>query len=382
MKVTGSIYLADLLGFGCITMVRSVTNRMGALGTYSATVIAAWHDTTGGIGPVISNRVGERWQPRSRLAKMPRSAFRRSGGPIPAAFIRPVREYTGELYIRWFQFAAFCPLFRSHGRTWHLHTPWGWNTGEAGPIESSPSPDASELHNPDVEPICQQYLNLRYQLMSYIYTMTREARDTGLPLMRALWLHYPDDALAVKRGDEYLWGRDLLVAPVVERAATSREVYLPQGDWYDWWTSERQLGQRVVTRNVDLKTMPLFVRAGAIIPFDPVRQYANEPVKAATILRIYGGADGRFVLYDDDGISQDYLQGAGSWIAFGWKDAQRKLKIEVDPRTRDKSSLPREFEIVLLPDNQHKYVSFTGEPVEVSFGTQAVPAHRLPRNKP
>ena len=128
-------------------------------------------------------------------------------------------------------------------------------------MESRPLPPEAELHNAEVEPICRDYLNLRYQLMPYTYTVTREAHDTGLPLMRALWLHYPTDATAVDRGDEFLWGRDLLVAPVVEKGAKSREVYLPAGDWYDWWTNEKQSGQRKISKDVDLKIMPLYVRA-------------------------------------------------------------------------------------------------------------------------
>ena len=120
----------------------------------------------------------------------------------------PTRELTGELYVRWFQFGAFCPSFRAHGRTWHLRLPWGWNTGEFGPREHPEDPDPNELHNAAVEPICRKYLELRYRLLPYKYTLCREAHDTGLPLMRALWLHYPDDEQAVMRGDEYLWGRD------------------------------------------------------------------------------------------------------------------------------------------------------------------------------
>src|SRR5439155_19127363 len=149
------------------------------------------------------------------------------------------RELTGELYTRWFQFSAFCSLFRSHGRNWHLHTPFGWNTGEPGPLESpNTRPDDTELHNATVEPICRTYLELRYRLLPYNYTLMRQAHDKGLPPMRALWLHYPKDEEAVKLGDEYLWGRDLLVAPVVEKGATARKLYLPEGTWYDWWTGK------------------------------------------------------------------------------------------------------------------------------------------------
>ncbi len=289
------------------------------------------------------------------------------GSDIGGFWPSRANELTGELYTRWFQFAAFCPSFRSHGRTWKLHTPYGWNTGETGPVEAPQLPAESELHNAEVEPICRDYLNLRYQLMPYTYTVTREARDTGLPLMRALWLHYPTDTQAVERGDEYLWGRDLLVAPVVEKGAKSREVYLPPGDWYDWWTNEKHSGQRKITKDVDLKTMPLYVRAGAIIPFDPVRQYMDEPVSDPTTIRVYRGADGHFVMYDDDGKSLEYLHGAGMWTSFHWNDAQRKLGITLDPRTHDKTNGERKFDVLLLPENQHKTVTFSGAPVEVQF---------------
>ena len=112
--------------------------------------------------------------------------------------------------------------------------------------------------------------------------------------MRAMWLHYPDDARARGLGTQFLWGRDLLVAPVFTKGATSREVYLPKGDWYDWWTNEKAAGGASVTRAVDLGTLPLYVRAGAIVPFDPVRQYTSQPVTEPTTLRIYAGADGLF----------------------------------------------------------------------------------------
>jgi alpha-glucosidase (family GH31 glycosyl hydrolase) len=129
--------------------------------------------------------------------------------------------------VRWFQFATFCASFRAHGRTWHLRLPWGWNTAKFGPVEHREGPDARELHNAQVEPICRKYLELRYRLLSYNYTLCREAHETGLPLMRALWLHYPADDKAVARGDEYLWGADLLVAPVTAKGASQRKVYLP-----------------------------------------------------------------------------------------------------------------------------------------------------------
>src|SRR6185503_2888360 len=116
------------------------------------------------------------------------------GGFVPTA------EYDAELYLRWFQFAAFNPLFRAHGRNWHLHLPWGWNGSDGGPPESGRfAVDPAALHDERVEPICRKYLELRYQLMPYLQTALRDAHDTGMPIMRALWLQYPDDAAAIQR---------------------------------------------------------------------------------------------------------------------------------------------------------------------------------------
>ena len=275
-------------------------------------------------------------------------------------------ESSGELFVRWFQFSTFNPSFRSHGRAWHTRLPWCWNTGDPGIMEGEKFPLPETLHNPEVEPICREYLNLRYSLLTYNYTLAREAHDTGMPLMRSMWLHYPDDSQAVKRDDEFLWGRNLLVAPVVERGAIERCVYLPKGDWYDWWTSEKISGGREIVRQVDLKTMPIYVRAGAILPIDPVRQFTGEKVSEPVTLRIYRGADGEFTIYDDDGHSLDYLADKATWTRCEWNDASRRLKISLDPRT--KQFVPeRIFSVLLLPDDIRKTIKFTGHKFEMQF---------------
>ncbi len=260
----------------------------------------------------------------------------------------PTPEFTGELFVRWFQFSAFCPSFRSHGRAWQLRLPWGWNTDQPGPLEGARPPAPGELPNAQVEPICRQYLELRYRLLPYTYALARQARDTGMPLMRALWLHYPEDATAAARGDEYLWGRDLLVAPVVTRGATERRVYLPAGAWYDWWTGERIEGGREIVRPVDLATLPLYVRAGAIIPLDPVRQYAMEPVSGPTTLRVYPGADGDFALYEDQGDTNDYLKGASATIPVRWDDKARTLTLGARQGSYPGMPARRTFRIVWM----------------------------------
>lgn len=144
---------------------------------------------------------------------------------------------------------------------------------------------------------------------------------------RALWLHHSDDAAAVARDDEYLWGRDLLVAPVVEKGAMWRSVYLPRGTWFDWWTGEALAGGRESVRPVDLATLPLFVRAGAIIPLEPVRQTTDEPANGPLTLLIHAGADGAFTVYDDDGRSLAYQRGEYSRRRYDWDNAGRRLRI-------------------------------------------------------
>lgn len=283
----------------------------------------------------------------------------------------PTRELTGELYTRWFQFSAFCPSFRSHGRTWKLRLPWGWNTGEYGPVENNTNVDRAELHNAAVEPICKKYLELRYRLLPYNYTVAREACDTGLPMMRALWLHYSDDPEAVKLGSEYLWGRDILVAPVVEKGAKSRRVYLPAGTWFDWWSGQKLEGKRWINREVDLETLPLYTRAGAIVPLDPVRQFTGQAVNGPTTLRIHPGADGSFILYDDDGTGLGYRDGSDAktvWIHLQWSDLSRQLTIEPDQRMKRWPGGERQFVAEIVgTEGVSKLISYKGERVVVSL---------------
>jgi len=281
----------------------------------------------------------------------------------------PDPELTGELYTRWFQFSAFTPFFQSHGRTWHTRLPWGWNTGRLGPKEGRKGrePKTSELHNPEVEPICREYLALRYQLIPYLYTLSREAYDSGMPILRAMWLHYPDDPRAIGRGDQYLWGPSILVAPVARKGAERRTVYLPRGTWYDFWTNKKISGGQHITRSVDLETLPLYVPAGAILPFDPVRQYTGQPVEAPTTIRIYRGADGQFPLYEDDGISMAYLDDNNAiWTTFRWNDAKGRLTIEPDPRSTARPA-ERGYRLRLLPAGHTKSVKYKGEAIKTCF---------------
>ena len=282
-------------------------------------------------------------------------------------------EYTGELHVRWFQFGAFCPLFRAHGRNWRLRLPWGWNEGTFGPSETRPDtvgagdPDPSELRNPRVEPIVKKYLELRYRMLPYIYTIARECTETGLPMMRALWLHYAEDPRATARGDQFLWGRDILVSPVVEKGATHRRLYVPRGVWFDFWTEERLDGGRDIDRAVDLETIPLHVRAGAILPFGPLRQYVDEPVDGPLAVTIYPGADGAFELYEDDGKSFAYLKGDWMGMAMTWSDAARRFTVRLSAGSRMRAPAARSLDVRIAGQRDTRRVVFEGKTIDVQL---------------
>ena len=180
-------------------------------------------------------------------------------------------------------------------------------------------------------------------------------------MMRALWLHYPDDEKVRGIGDQYLWGRDLLIAPVHAKGATHRDLYLPPGKWYDWWTGQAVDGGRFLKRAVDLSTMPIYVRAGAIIPVDPIRQYTAQKPEEPTTLKIYQGADGDCLLYDDDGISLGYLKGESVQTRIQWNDNAKTLTLE--PQAGQGAE--RTFKVELLPSGKTKALQFKGKRLEI-----------------
>jgi alpha-D-xyloside xylohydrolase len=209
-----------------------------------------------------------------------------------------------ELYTRWFQYAAFLPIFRTHG-----------------------SRNANEVwsYGKEAQPILEKYLRLRYQLIPYIYSLGYQTWLTGAPFMRALPLDFPNDPKVADLRDEYMFGPAFLVAPVTEQGATSREVYLPAGtDWYNYWTNERVKGGQTITVAAPIDTIPLFVRAGSIIPLGaPVE--STHQTQVIEKIRVYPGADASFTLFSDDGVTYAYEQGAGSITRLRWDDAAGKL---------------------------------------------------------
>ena len=185
--------------------------------------------------------------------------------------------------------------------------------------------------------------------------------------MRALWLHYPNDAKAVARDDEYLWGRDILVAPVTEKGATSKSVYLPAGDWYDFWTEERVEGGREVNRPVDLATIPLYVRAGAILPLGPVKQFTGEKSEEPLTLIVYPGSEPSGTIYEDDGNSFNYHRGEWMKIGARWDSEQHKLSVRLQPGSHMLPPQRRKMEVRMVPEKGTRAFTFEGRPVTVSI---------------
>ncbi len=209
-----------------------------------------------------------------------------------------------ELYTRWFEYGAFQPNFRSHGTRSHNEV---WSYGK------------------QAEPILEKYLRLRYQLMPYIYSLGWQAHETGAPFMRGLFLDFPNDPNVSDIGDEYMFGPALLVAPVTEQGATTRSVYLPAGsDWYNFWTNERIHGGQRITTPSPIETIPLFVRAGSILPLGAPIESTNE-VQPIEKIRIYPGASTHFMLYSDDGTTYAYEQGKHDITELNWDEAAQKL---------------------------------------------------------
>jgi len=180
-----------------------------------------------------------------------------------------------------------------------------------------------------------------------------------------LWLHFPNDPKSTECEDEYLWGNGILVAPVVEKGASSRRVYLPPTTWYDFWTGEHLEGGREINRPVDLETLPLYVRAGSILPLGPVKQYVDEKVEGPLMLSIFPGADASFLLYEDDGISFDYRSGDWMGVAMTWNDTRRMLELRLASGSRMLSPSRRMLDVQLF--GEKRSMVFEGKPVSITF---------------
>lgn len=264
-----------------------------------------------------------------------------------------------ELNARWFQFGAFVPLVRLHGET-QLREPWAFG-GDDHPAART----------------IVKFNRLRYRLLPYVYSLAGAVTHEGATFMRPLVMDFPHDATARTATDEYLFGPALLVAPVTEYKARQRSVYLPDaaGGWFDFWTGGHQAGGRSLDAPAPYDQMPLFVRAGSIVPFGPDLQYTTEKPADPITLFVHAGADGAFTLYEDDGLTYGYERGAFARIPMRWNEAAKTLNI--DPR---RGSFPgmlrdRTFHVVLISAERSarfdwvpkpdRTINYRGEAVDV-----------------
>ena len=227
-------------------------------------------------------------------------------GQVPATGA-PSAAYQ-DLYLRWFQFGVFCPVFRSHG-----HRP------------------ANEMWSyPLVEKALIDFDKLRYRMMPYIYSLGWMVSDQDSTIQRPLVMDFRSDPATWNIADQFMFGPALLVNPVIEANATARRVYLPKGTlWYDFWTGQTTEGGVHVDAQAPPDRIPLYVRAGSILPLGPEEQYAGEKPNGPIELRVYPGADGSFNLYQDEGDGYAYEKGSYSVVPMAWSDAKKTLTFGV-----------------------------------------------------
>lgn len=313
------------------------------------------------------------------------------GGFFAGAYNQGYNDGTGalnpayrELYVRWMQFGVFCPMMRSHGTDVPREL---YYYGKAG------------------EPVYDALLKavrLRYSLLPYIYATSWEVTHRQSTFMRALMMDFAADRRTWNINDQYMFGSSLLVAPVLHAQYTPELVkqvsaddgwnqeesgdqqalqtgdvdftrpatttlYLPAGtSWYDFWTGKRLEGGQEITRETTLDLIPVYAKAGSIIPIGPDVQYATEKPWDNLEIRLYPGADGSFTLYEDEGDNYNYEQGAYSEILFTWNDASRCLTIGARKGNFPGMLAQRNFTVV-LPDGTQKTVSYNGKKTSVKF---------------
>ena len=236
-----------------------------------------------------------------------------------------------ELNARWFQFSTFSPILRAHG-TDRPREPW--NIADEG----------SEVYQTEL-----RFDALRYALFPYVYSVAGAVTQDGSTMMRPLVMDFRTDAKARAVTDQYMFGPAFLVSPVTEFKARSRQVYLPAGtDWYDFWTGKRAGGGQAIAADAPLDRLPLYMRAGSIVPVGPEQQYIGEHADAPITLYVYGGANGRFSLYEDDGRSYGYERGEFARIPIAWNDATRTLTIGARSGRYPGMPASRTFAVVLV----------------------------------
>jgi alpha-D-xyloside xylohydrolase len=266
-----------------------------------------------------------------------------------------------EIFTRWFQYGSFCPMFRVHGSA---------PAGGTGPgKEFWRFDDATQK-------ILRTYDDLRYRLMPYTYSVAWLVTSAGSTIMRPLVMNFASDAIARDIGDQYLFGPAIMVNPVTTQGATTRRVYLPgKSIWYDFWTGKTNPSAGWINAAAPIETMPLFVRAGSILPMGPLIQYVGEKPADPIELRVYRGADGAFTLYEDEGDTYHYEKGIYATIPITWSEGTQTLRMGQRAGEFPGMLKERTFNVVFVGENHgagvevsqsaDNVVRYSGQPISV-----------------
>jgi alpha-D-xyloside xylohydrolase len=248
-----------------------------------------------------------------------------------------------ELFVRWFQFGTFSPVMRVHGTR---------------------NPDENELwsYGPDAQKILVSFDRLRYRLLPYIYSLAWKTTSDGYTPMRPLVMDFRTDDRAENIGDQFMFGPAFLVSPVTEPAASLRQLYLPNAKWYDFWAGTSSQGGKMIEAAAPLERIPLYIRAGSILPLGPEMEWSTEKPADPIELRIYRGADGDFTLYEDENDDYNYEKGVYATIPLHWDDNNGTLTIGGRKGDFPGMLQKRTFRVVIVRENHGVGVGPSDEP--------------------
>ena len=263
-----------------------------------------------------------------------------------------------QLFVRWFEYGAFCPIFRVHGtRAGNQNELWSYG--------------------PQAQDILTRFDRLRYRLLPYIYSVAWMTTNRGYTPMRALAMDFHADERAINIGDQFLFGPAILVNPVTEPDAVTRHLYLPKTRWYDFWTGSTTEGGKAIDAAAPLDRIPLYIRAGSIVPMGPDLEYAQQKPADPIELRVYGGADGDFTFYEDEGDNYDYEKGAYATIPLHWDDTGHTLTVAAREGKFPGMIERRTFNVVWVGEGHGVGVDPTDRPDRVvSYNGSAVAVTR------
>jgi len=262
------------------------------------------------------------------------------GGFMTADFYEP------ELYVRWFQWGTFCPIFRTHGTRPENET---WSFGS------------------DIEKILVDYIKIRYRLMPYIYSCVYETHKTGVSIMRAMLMEFPQDSTAARQDHQFMFGPSILVAPVTEKGKRCKKVWLPEGIWYNYWENKKYEGPQEVDEIAPLWKIPIYIRGGSIIPEGPDVLHTGNNLFDPLTIHIYPGKDAQFTLYEDDGKTYDYEEGVFSLTGFVYNEKLKSLKIQSPEVTYPGLPVYRNFRLIYHHTDCPEKIKVNGKILNTSF---------------